>query len=421
MHLRPAAVALPAALALLAAALSTTPGRGADWPQFLGPRRDGSSPETLDTSWPANGPRTLWSRAVGTGFSGPVVVGGRVLLHHRQGDETLLECLPADAGGGEPRWTHRAPTTYRDRFGFDPGPRATPCVDAGRVFTFGADGLLEALDLESGRLLWQVPTATRFQADQGFFGFASSPLVVDDLVLLAVGGRPDAGIVAFEAATGKVRWKATGHEAGYASPVLARLDGEARALFFTREGLVVLEPRTGNVRAEFPWRSPQNASVNAATPLVIGPRVLLSASYDTGATLLDLSGGTPRPVWSGDDRISAHYASLVHHQGLVFGFHGRQESGPTLRCLDAATGAVRWSRDGLGSGSLLLAGDQLVVLTERGELLVAPPSGEAFRPTSRAQVLGTGIRAVPALADGRLYARDKSKLVALDLRPAPSR
>ena len=161
MHLRPAAVALPAALALLAAALPASPGRGADWPQVLGPRRDGSSPETLATSWPANGPRPLWSRPVGAGFSGPVVVGGRVLLHHRQGDETLLECLPADAGGGEPRWTHRAPTTYRDRFGFDPGPRATPCVDAGRVFTFGADGLLEALDLESGRLLWQVPTATR--------------------------------------------------------------------------------------------------------------------------------------------------------------------------------------------------------------------------------------------------------------------
>lgn len=401
-----------AALAFAFALGTALAAAGADWPQHLGPERNGTTSQRLALPWPAEGPKREWSVPVGAGFSGPIVAGARVFLHHRLGDEEVLECRDADAGGA-PLWRHATPTSYRDRFGFDPGPRATPTFADGRIFTFGADGTLAAVEAETGRRLWLVATRTALNADLGFFGLAGSPLVAGGVVMVGIGGRDGAGIVAFDCASGKVRWKATDHEAGYSSPILTSAGGTTRAVFFTREGLVTLDPVSGRVLGEFRWRSREQASVNAATPLALGHRVLLSASYDTGAVLLDLAGPEPRPVWSGDESLSSHYASLVHHRGQVFGFHGRQETGPSLRCIDADTGKVRWSREGLGAGSVLIAGDHLLVLTERGELLAAPATPEGFRPEGQAQVLGTGVRAYPALARGRWYARDRSNLVCL--------
>ena len=163
--------------------------------------------------------------------------------------------------------------------------------------------------------------------------------------------------------------------------------------------------------------------MNAATPLLVGNRVFLTASYGTGAVLLErpgpeatgASGKGVRVVWSGDDRLSSHYASVVHREGFVYGFHGRQESGALLRCVELATGKVRWTAEPMGSGTLILAGDRLLVLTERGELCVVPATADGFRVEARAQVLGTGVRAAGALAGGRYYARDGRRMVCLEL------
>lgn len=412
---------LPAALLLclrLGGAGWLPLAQAADWPQFLGPQRDGSTSESLDTHWPADGPRVLWSRDVGSGFSGPVVVGNRVLLHQRRGAQEVLECYDADRGGA-PSWQAATPTGYRDDFGFDDGPRATPAVADGRVFTFGAEGTLSCFELESGRRSWSVSTVKELGAEKGFFGFACSPLVAGDRVIVNVGGAGGAGVVAFDTKTGKVRWKATDHEAGYAAPVLVKLGGLDRVVAFTRSGLAVLDPANGEVLVQRPWRSRQHASVNAATPLALGAdRLLLTASYGTGAAVFEIRGREAGVVWSNDDSLSSHYASVVLRDGLLYGFHGRQEQGPSLRCVEAATGRVRWSKEGLGAGTILRAGENLVVLTERGELLVGPASGDGFVPAARAQVLGTGTRAYPAIAAGRLVARDPRRLACLDLRPA---
>lgn len=401
---------------LVLSATLTSPA--ADWPRFLGPGGDGASPDPVTTAWSAEGPTVRWSREVGSGFSGPIVTGNRVLLHQRRGDEEILQCLDADQGG-KLLWSTSQPTGYRDDFGFDNGPRATPAIHGNRVFTFGAEGNLAAFDLDSGKVLWSSPLGRQLGADKGFFGFASSPLATGPLVLVNVGAPNKAGIVAVDSATGQIRWKSTSHAASYSAPILTPLDGAPRAVFFTRAGLAVIDPTNGTLLAEHPWRARQNASVNAASPLAIGTnRIFLTTSYDTGATLLELRDGKVRAVWSNDESLSSHYASVVHRDGLIFGFHGRQETGASLRCIDAATGKVRWSKDGLGSGSLLLAGDQLLVLTERGELIVAPAVPDGFRPVARAQVLGSGTRAFPALANGLWFGRDTKKLVCLDLRTA---
>ncbi len=401
------------ALAMIVAA-ATVEVAAQDWPQFLGPARDGRyAGAPLAASWPDGGPRRLWSRPVGAGFAGPVVSGDRVIVFHRVGRREVVEAL--DAATGDTVWRYDYPTSYRDDFGFDEGPRSVPVVADGRVYTFGAQGQLHAVDLETGAGVWQVDTHDRYGVRKGFFGAAGSPLVEDGRVIANVGGRRG-GIVSFDAATGDELWTATDHEASYSSPAAGTFGGRRLALVFTRTGLVGLDPASGEVRFELRWRSRLGASVNAATPLVLGDSVFISASYGTGAALLRIEGGTLAEEWSGDDSMTNHYATAVEHDGVLYGYHGRQEYSPSLRAVDARSGAVRWSEDRFGAGTVTLAGDVLVILRESGELMLAEATPEALRPLARARILPGVVRAYPALADGRLYARNTDTLVAVDLR-----
>ena len=392
--------------------------RAADWPQFLGPHRDGTTTETnLSATWPKEGPPVLWQKSVGQGFSGPVVAGGKLIAFHRVADQEIVEAL--DAKSGKALWKAEYPTRYRDDFGMEEGPRATPAIAGDSVFTFGADGMLSAWKLASGDKLWSVDTRKQFNAGKGFFGPVGSPLVDGNAVLLNVGGIPGAGIVAFDRATGRVLWKASDDEASYSSPVIATLEGKRRLLVVTREALIAANPADGKIWWRYPWAPPMNASVSAAVPLVIGDEIFLSASYGTGATLLRFKESGPEKIWSKDDVLSNHYATSAHHNGFLYGFDGRQEQGCTLRCVELKTGKIRWSESGLRAGTVMIVNDQLLVMTERGELLRAPTSPEKFKPTDRAQILPFTVRAHPALADGLFYARSKDKLVCVDLRAKP--
>lgn len=384
----------------------------ADWPQFLGPSRNGVYPGTDIAAAPK--PALLWKRDVGQGFSAPSVSEGRVVLFHRTGGREIVEAL--DAATGKALWSASAPTAYRDDFGFDEGPRAAPAIAGGRVYTFGAEGVLQALDFSNGKRLWSLDANQKYQVAKGFFGAAVSPLVEGGAVLLNIGGR-DAGVAAFHKDTGKPLWTATSDEAGYASPTGATIGGVRYALFFTRAGLSAVDPASGKVRFQFPWRARSNASVNAATPLVVeGDLVFLSASYGSGAVLLRIEGGAPRKVWASDDAMSNHYATCVYRDGYLYGFHGRQEEGPSLRCVELRTGRVAWSVDQFRAGTVSLAGDRLLIVRENGELVVAPASPKEFRPVSKAPLLPGTVRAYPAIADGRLYVRNEKTLAAYDLR-----
>jgi len=422
-------------LAVLAVALSTGTVRGsdpgrvqgsdpgrvqgsdpkrADWPQLLGRDRDGVyHGPALAESWGPGGPRVVWQKAVGSGFSGPVVAQGRVIVFHRIGDREVVESL--DARTGAAQWSYGYPTSYRDDFGFDEGPRAVPVVADGVVYTFGAEGQLHAVALATGTRLWSEDTMRRYKVAKGFFGAAGSPLVEDGKVIANIGGK-GAGIVAFDAKTGKVLWTATDDEASYSSAVGATIAGRRYAVFLTRAGLVGVDPATGRVQFQRRWRARQAASVNAATPLVIGDLIFVSAEYGPGAGTLRYDGSSLAELWTSDDALSNHYATSVHHEGYLYGFHGRQETGASLRAVELRTGKVRWNQDGLKAGSVVLAGNRLVILRETGELILAAASPEAFRPLARAQVLPATVRAFPAIADGLLYGRNDKTLVCLDLR-----
>src|SRR5882762_388857 len=267
---------------LLLLLLTWNHAQGEDWPQFLGPSRNGVySGPAPGLAWAKSGPPMVWKLDVGQGFSAPVVARGRVILFHRLENRAIVDSL--DGLTGRRVWSAEYPTLYRDDFGFDGGPRGTPAVAGDRIYTFGAEGVLQALDFSTGKRVWSVDFRQKFGAEKGFFGAACSPLVEGDRVLLNVGGPSGAGVAAFDAATGKILWTATNDEAGYSAPVAATIGGLRHALFLTRNGVVDLDPANGKLRFQFPWRSRNNASVNAAAPLVIGDLLFVSASYGAGA------------------------------------------------------------------------------------------------------------------------------------------
>ncbi len=409
---------MPARLVPLIA-LAALPLTAADWPQFLGPTRDGraAAEEGVLPATLAREPEVLWRRSAGSGFAGPVVAGGKVILFHREGGDMTTEAL--DPRTGKTLWRSVYVTDYVDSFGFDNGPRAVPAVADGRVFTHGPEGRVTALDLATGRELWAYDTVAKAGSPQGFFGRAPSPLVLGERVWIAAGGEldgRDAGLIALDVRTGAPVASAVGDEAGYASPVAA---GPEKVLAWMRNRLWLVEAATGKVLDSRPLRSTMDASVNAASPLACGDgRWFVSAGYGVGANLFRITGKPAlEEVWSRQDVLDCHYATPVVHEGHLYGFHGRQETGMKLRCVRLADGGVVWEApDKLPGGTLQRVGDRLLVVTEQGELWVVPASPKGFDKSLAVQILRAGHRSHAAYADGVLFARDSEELVAVPLR-----
>ncbi len=389
----------------------------ADWPQFLGPERDGHAAEEITKLAPE--PEVLWSRPLGIGYAGPAVVDDRVYVFHTKGNDALLEVLSVKDGALS--WEVSYPSGYQDLYGAENGPRATPTITPdGKVFIYGAEGMLHCLDSKKGGdFVWKLDTRKDYASDKGFFGRASSPLFhkKSGTLIVQTGGKK-AGILGLDAATGKEKWRATTHEAGYASPVLTSIDKQDWAIHFTRDGFVALDPAKGKVAIEKPHRASMHASVNAATPIMLDDAtVFLSSCYGVGAALwkIDPTKRKVTPVWAGEDKLDCHYATPVLVGDHLYGFHGRQERGAEFRCVVAKTGKVKWTSGRLGSGSVLTDGKSLFILTEKGELIIHPASPAKWAPISRTQILGAGISAVPAIADGKLFARDQKRFVCVGL------
>ena len=401
-------------LCLLVSCLPCT-ALAADWPGFLGPERNGTSGDTgLLRQFPAGGPTVVWRRAVGPGYSGPVVVGDRLILFHYRRGHSMVECMSTQTGSS--LWT----TEYRSEFDGgmfrELGPRATPTIADGLVYTMDADSTMQCLDLATGNLLWRRALAKDYAIPEGYFGNSSSPLIEGELILVNLGAPQGAGLAAFDRHSGKTVWTTTNEEASYSSPVAATIGGQRYSLFFARGGLHAVDPRTGGQYFFFPWRPRLRQSVSAATPLVVGNRVMISASYGTGAALLEVADGRYQKVWTLHDVIDNHYNTCVYHEGHLYGIDGRQEGGARLRCVEWNTGTPAWTEDPFGCASIILADGRLVILNEKGQLILAAASSARYQEAGRASILKGTCRAHPALAGGQFYARDNEQLVRVDLR-----
>ncbi len=398
--------------------------RAADWPQFLGPERHGvaGADEKIAKGFPTSGPRILWSKPVGSGFAGPVVVGDRVIVFHRVGDKGIVEAVGPMSG--EEQWRFTYEDSYADSFGFDDGPRASPAVGQGKVIVHGANGMVQALDLTNGKALWNYDSAVVWSSPQGFFGRACTPLIVGDKVVLTPGGKDAkgaAGVVCLNLEDGKVAWQGIADEASYAAPIQRQLaDGSTALICWMRNNLTVCKASDGTSLFQQRLRSEMDASVNAATPIFCGPdRLFTTACYDVGAALWKWNGqGRLSQLWRKDDVLDCHYSTPVYHDGYLYGLHGRQEFGQSLRCIRVEDGKVMWESGKVAGGTLMLADKTLLLLTEGGELWMIEATPEGFQRRASEQLLRGGHRSYGALSKGIYYARDGSNLVAVDLRPA---
>lgn len=387
-------------------------GTAGDWPQILGPQRNGKAVgESLTLPLPTLKAATLWQMDVGQGFAGVAVVQGRAVLFHRQGSELVAQLLDADTG--KSRWRVTFPTTYRSTISSDDGPRCVPLVHQQRVYLVGPGGELVCLSLADGKQVWARNLQQDFRVPDSYFGAGSSPIAEGDKLLLNVGGPQGAGIVAFSLADGTTQWKSTSEGASYSSPVAATVAGTRHLVFVTRLSVVSLDPQDGKVRFRFPFGA-RGPTVNAANPLVLGDHVFVSASYGVGANYSKIGPSAATEVWANDDVMSSQYTTCVEHDGYLYGIDGRQDvGGARLRCFDPRTGKVLWTEEAFGTGNLILAGDKLLVMRTEGDLVVVAAQPEAYRELGRLKVFGSTVQALPALSSGLLLVRDTRTLKCL--------
>ena len=404
-------------------ALSVNVVSAGDWPQILGPDRNGiARDESLADQWPTNGPPTVWERPVGSGFSAISVAGGKAVLFHRKGQEEIAEAINAKTG--QTIWSRSFPAAYVPSFTSDSGPRATPLIRDGRVYLYGAQAAIYCLDMSDGKVLWQRDAyedysskrPSRGEPPEGYFGFGSSPILEGNRLLINIGGSTkDAGIVAFDATTGKTLWKATDERASYSSPVAATIGKQRHVIFATRLNVVSVDPADGRVLFRFPFGRLGPAATGAC-PVVLGDTVFLSASYGFGAVLAKAGASGAIEVWSDDEVMSSQYTTCVRHGELLFGIHGRQDQGfAALRCFNPKTKQIAWTKEDFGYATLLLADDKLVILTTDGELVLAEANTKKYVELARTRLFNSTTRAIPAFSNGSLFVRDKATLKCMDL------
>jgi len=388
------------------ASISVSANAG-DWPHYRGPAMNGSTAERV-APFPGAGPRELWRVQLGTGLSSVTAAGDRAYTAGYKDKQEVLYGLSAAAG--KVMWTHSWPAKLGD-FLFEGGPRATPTVDGDRVYMLGADGHVVCVAAATGKPIWQRNLVSEFGGRRPEWGFSGSPTIDGKNVILDSGGK-GASTVVLNKLTGELVWKSGDDEPGYGSAVVAEFGGKRTVLVLKADALVGSDAARGNELWRFDWRT--SYKVNAATPLVVGDKVVISSAYNHGAAAVRVSGGQASQAWFSKG-LKAHFNSPVHFAGQLYGFDG--EAGKrrsALVCLDLASGDEKWRTTDFKSGSLVLAGDRLIILSEEGELILAEPSPQGFKAISKAKVLTGRCWVQPTLANGRIFCRNNTgELVAL--------
>lgn len=409
---------LPRLLALAFVLVSTLTAGADDWPGWLGARRDGSTTEKV-APWKGE-LKVLWRKPVDEGHSSPVVAGGKVFLHTKvksDAKDKFAERVEAfDAATGASAWKAEYDhVPFKSLFGN--GPRGTPSVVDGKVYTFGITGVLSCYDAQKGDLVWQVDTLKTFDAKNLFFGASCSPIVVGDLVSVNVGGK-GASIVAFEKNTGKTAWKALDDKASYSSPNLFQVGGVEQLVYLTAANLVALNPKDGKTIWTYPFKDALSES--STTPVRIGD-LLFGSSITVGGVGLKLKSDSVEKAWM-EPGLTCYFSTPVAVGKDLYLVTGTKPPAlvtkATLRCIDPATGKESWKRDNVGKyhASLTRTGDdKLLLVEEGGSLVLLDADPKEYRELSRSKICGT-TWAHPAVADGKLYIRDNRELLCVDLQ-----
>jgi outer membrane protein assembly factor BamB len=402
--------------------------KAGQWPQFLGPERNGVSQETgLIDAWPEGGPAEVWRVPGGGGMSGLAIADGRVYTLVQKAGRQFVICLNAQTG--KSIWETPVAKAFSNTMGN--GPRATPTVSGDQVFAFTGEGILAALNTKDGSVAWTHDVIKEHGSEKSAeYGMASSPLVVDGLVIVTAGAR-EATVVAYDGKTGQQKWTAGRDQpAGYSSPALLKVGGRQQVVVFHGTAAEGFDPETGTSFWRYPYITDYDC--NIATPIAFQGNVFLSAGENHGSVLLSLS---PNPdanashykvseVWQSQGPKSVlrnEWQTSVLLDGKLFGFDNVGSAGPVthLSCVDIASGVRNWQELRFGKGNLIAADGKLLISTMKGELVLVAANAQKFQERGRTQVLGM-TRQAPALSNGFVFLRDEKEIVCLDLRKLKS-
>ncbi len=381
------------------------------WPAYRGATRTGHYDHNIRTDWPDDGLPRLWQQPIGGGYASFAVAEGRLFTIEQRRDSEVVAAYDPDSGVElwSQHWTER----FQETMGGD-GPRATPTWDNGRLFALGASGELQSLAADTGRQLWRTNILADAGAGNLTWAMSASPLVVDNQVIVLPGGKDGRSVVAYDADTGAVLWSTLDDVAGYTAPMLVELAGVRQILVVTAARAAGLRVEDGTLLWDYPWIV--SNVPNMAQPIVVGSdRVFLSASYGQGSAMVEVSRtGTElsaREVWR-TNRMKNKFSSSVLHDGHIYGL---DES--ILACLDVENGELVWKGGRYGYGQLLLADGHLVVLTERGDLVLVRATPDGHDEVASFAALDGKTWNVPTIADGRLFVRNTTEMAAFNISP----
>lgn len=393
--------------------------QAADWPQYRGPQHDGSTDEKgLLKTWPKEGPRQIWKAPLGDSFGSFVVSGGKAFcfIQRSVGGQDKEVALALHADTGKELWaTPLGEPTY-DKQGGD-GPRSTPSVDGNRAYFLGADLLLSCLDADTGKVLWKHDLVQEYGGKVIQWKNAASPVIDGNLVFVNAGGAGQA-LLAFHKTDGKLAWKGENDTPTHSSPVPATIHGVRQIIFFTKSGLVSVQPANGKVlwRHSFPWKVS-----TAMSPIVSSDIVYCSAGYGVGGGACKVSktasGFTAQELWRHEGDTVNHWTTPVCKDGYVYGIFGFKEFGTApLKCIEIATGKEAWSQPGFGSGGgTILVDGHILAQGDRGPLVLVEATPQAYKEVARAQPLGGKCWTMAVVSNGRIYARNTKEGVCLDV------
>jgi len=378
-----------------------------DWPRFRGPFLDGISRETY---WPnfsdSDQPTNLWTQNVGTGISGVVTSESLLFTIGNVDDADVVRCFESDSGKTVWSFSYACPLDPNE---FEGGPTSTPTIDGGSLYTLSRLGQVHCFEKHTGKLRWSVNAAEDNDIRVPAWGFAGSPLVVGDMLLLNVG---EAGL-ALNVHTGKLLWKSTDKDAGYSSMVPLKQQGKSAIVFGSARSYVCVEIESGKELWRQRWLT--TFGCNAADPIVSGDSVFLSSGYNRGSALLKNTDGGPDVIWKSKE-LQNQLSTSILMEGFLYGIHGDVDAGTQLRCMELTSGNVAWTEESFHPSAMAAAGNRLIIITSDGELVIADASPEKFQVISQHKVIEGKCWTSPTLSDGLLYVRTvDGDLTCLDL------
>ncbi|MFC1793029.1 PQQ-binding-like beta-propeller repeat protein [Planctomycetota bacterium] len=388
-------------------AIICTTAHAADWPNYRGPNYDGISTETdWSASWPESGPKVLWKASLGIGFASMSVSNGKVYAMGNIDDTDYLYCF--DAATGKEIWKKSYPCPLYSKM-HEGGPCATPTVEGDAVYILSKDGDAIRYKAATGDVVWHKKLNKDLGLKHPTWHFSSSPLLAGDLVIYNAGTYG----IALNKTDGSTVWQNGKSASGYTTGVPYTIGGQKAVVMAVCKELVSLNPVTGKVMWKLPWKT--SYDINAADAIVSGDTIFISSGYKKGCALVKINGSDVTKVWQNKNMQNMINCSVLW-EGHIYGFDGQVGGGGKLTCLDLATGEKKWSQGGMGTGSLMLADGKLIILGEKGKLVIAEASTEGFNELASAEILTGKCWTVPVLANGRIYARNAAgQLVCVDV------